>query len=122
MSTSLPLPCPLSKPNDCSDIIYIFMHSQEDIFGMCINLLLVLFQTAPQTTYTICSSTIFSQCVDNTMDTPPHAMDRRYCEEFASRITNVKYLPVECQEKYSDIVMDLKRRDTDATHPTQFLS
>jgi hypothetical protein len=64
----------------------------------------------------------FSQCADNTMDTPHHLMDRRYCEEFASRITNVKFLPVGCQEKYSDIVMDLKRRDTDTTHPTQFLS
>jgi hypothetical protein len=66
------------------------------------------------------SSSLF--CTDNTMDIVPKVMDRIYCENIASKMMHAKDLPVECQIKYSDIVHELKRRDTDTTHPTQFLS
>jgi hypothetical protein len=59
---------------------------------------------------------------DNTMDIAPKVMDRTYCENIAKNMMHAKDLPVECQTKYSDIVHELKRRDTDTTHPTQFLS
>lgn len=59
---------------------------------------------------------------DNTMDIAPKVIDRTYCENIAKNMMHAKDLPVECQTKYSDIVHELKRRDTDTTHPTQFLS
>jgi hypothetical protein len=60
--------------------------------------------------------------IDNTMDIQAKRMDRTYCEQIASHMMHVKDLPMECQTKYIDIVNELKRRDTDTTHPTQFLS
>jgi hypothetical protein len=48
-------------------------------------------------------------------------VDRSYCEELASHLVHAKDLPVECQQKYTDVYNELKRRDTDTTHPTQFL-
>jgi hypothetical protein len=56
------------------------------------------------------------------MDLPPKVMDRMYCEHIANHMMHVKDLPMDCQTKYMDIVNELKRRDTDTTHPTQFLS
>ena len=53
---------------------------------------------------------------------PNVVMDRTFCENVASHMMHAKDLPVECQSKYSDIVQEMKRRDTDTTHPTQFLS
>ena len=60
--------------------------------------------------------------IDNTMDIAPKVMDRTYCENIAKNMMHAKDLPVECQTKYTDIVHELKRRDTDTTHPSQFLS
>ena len=72
--------------------------------------------------HTTSSSTYMFSDTDNTMDIAPKVMDRTYCENIAQHMLHVKDLPVECQTKYSDIVHELKRRDTDTTHPTQFLS
>mmetsp|Transcript_14883 Transcript_14883/g.19541 ORF Transcript_14883/g.19541 Transcript_14883/m.19541 type:complete len:93 (+) Transcript_14883:136-414(+) len=43
------------------------------------------------------------------------------CQQMSQHLIHLKSLPHECLQ-YSDVVVDLKRRDTDTTHPTQFLS
>lgn len=40
--------------------------------------------------------------------------------ELARHLMHESALPVQCQ-KYSDVVVDLRRRDSDTTHPTQVL-
>lgn len=47
--------------------------------------------------------------------------DHDYCNDLAQHLIHTKSLPVECL-KYSDVLSDLKRRDSDTTHPTQILS
>jgi hypothetical protein len=46
--------------------------------------------------------------------------DHAKCQELASHLGHLKSLPAPCL-KYKDVTTDLKRRDTDTTHPTQFL-
>jgi hypothetical protein len=46
--------------------------------------------------------------------------DHAKCQELASHLGHLKSLPTPCL-KYTDVANDLKRRDTDTTHPTQFL-
>mmetsp|Transcript_6409 Transcript_6409/g.8666 ORF Transcript_6409/g.8666 Transcript_6409/m.8666 type:complete len:91 (+) Transcript_6409:101-373(+) len=46
---------------------------------------------------------------------------RDYCAELASHLMHEKSLPRECR-KYGDVVSNLRRRDTDTTHPTQWMS
>jgi hypothetical protein len=50
-----------------------------------------------------------------------HTYDRKHCEELASHLVHLKNLPAECM-KYQDIASDLKRRDSDTSHPTQWMS
>jgi len=45
----------------------------------------------------------------------------KMCQEMASHMVHVKNLPEGCK-KYKDVMSDLQRRDSDTTHPTQFLS
>ena len=47
--------------------------------------------------------------------------DHNYCQDRAQQLMHTKNLPSECL-KFQDIVSDLKRRDSDTTHPTQLLS
>ena len=47
--------------------------------------------------------------------------DYVYCSELAQHLASSKSLPSECM-KFKDLYSDLKRRDTDTTHPTQILS
>jgi hypothetical protein len=43
------------------------------------------------------------------------------CEELSKHLAKSAALPTECQ-KYNDVVANLRRRDTDTTHPTQWMS
>jgi len=59
---------------------------------------------------------------ENTLDegkSPTHTHDT--CKELASHLIHFKSLPMECR-KFTDVVVDLKRRDSDSTDPTQVLS
>jgi hypothetical protein len=47
--------------------------------------------------------------------------DHSTCQELARHMIHFGSLPDNCKE-YPDVVADLKRRDTDNTHPTQVLS
>lgn len=42
------------------------------------------------------------------------------CAEMAQHMLHESALPKQCA-KYDDVVVDLRRRDSDTTHPTQFL-
>jgi|EP00349_Pseudokeronopsis_sp_Brazil_P006962 hypothetical protein len=55
----------------------------------------------------------------DTMDTPVH--DREYCAQLAKHLMHMNSLPRGCLQ-YKDIANDLKRRDTDTTDPTSYLS
>jgi len=46
---------------------------------------------------------------------------KQECTELARHLMHESDLPSQCQ-KYSEIVVDLRRRDSDTTHPTQYLS
>eukprot|EP00977_Amphora_coffeiformis_P022369 scaffold10856_cov229-Amphora_coffeaeformis.AAC.20 len=46
---------------------------------------------------------------------------KQECMELARHMMHESSLPSQCQ-KYSDVVVDLRRRDSDTTHPTQYLS
>jgi hypothetical protein len=46
--------------------------------------------------------------------------DHDFCQELASHMVNMKSLPSACTQ-FHDIVGDLKRRDSDTTHATQYL-
>lgn len=46
---------------------------------------------------------------------------RDSCKELSSHLIHLSSLPTECR-KYGEITADLKRRDSDTTHPTQILS
>ena len=48
-------------------------------------------------------------------------MDHNYCQELARHLLHPAGLPKECR-KFNDVVTDLKRRDSDTAHPTQWLS
>lgn len=50
-----------------------------------------------------------------------HDYNHDFCKELASHMIHLKSLPTECI-KFTDVSSDLKRRDTDTTHPTQILS
>jgi hypothetical protein len=60
---------------------------------------------------------------ENTMEIGDghRVLDRNYCQELASHMVHLKSLPEGCKQ-YTDIAADLKRRDSDTTHPTQYLS
>jgi hypothetical protein len=55
------------------------------------------------------------------MEIGKHDFDHDKCSEMARHMMHLSSLPAECM-KYKDITSDLKRRDTDTTHPTQVLS
>ncbi|GAX12092.1 hypothetical protein FisN_15Lh216 [Fistulifera solaris] len=57
---------------------------------------------------------------DSTMDMK-HVYNHDYCKELACHMIHLKSLPMECM-KFTDVSSDLRRRDTDTTHPTQILS
>ena len=48
-------------------------------------------------------------------------VDHQYCQELARHLMHPSGLPKDCQ-KFQDVMIDLKRRDTDTAHPTQWLS
>lgn len=58
-----------------------------------------------------------------TTPTTPKAtpLDHSACQDLASHMVHLKSLPEGCRA-YADISADLQRRDSDTTHPTQFLS
>lgn len=63
-----------------------------------------------------------SCCSESSMDIGgKREMDRVYCQELATHLIHFKSLPEGCKQ-YKDIASDLKRRDSDTTHPTQYLS
>jgi hypothetical protein len=45
--------------------------------------------------------------------------DHSTCQQLASRLSHYRSLPAECKS-YPDVVTELKRRDSDNTHPTQY--
>ena len=56
--------------------------------------------------------------------TPTKRFDHDTCEELSKHLVHLNGiggLPKECR-KYQDVVKGLSRRDSDTTHPTQFLS
>jgi len=46
---------------------------------------------------------------------------RDFCAELASHLIHEKSLPKECR-KFNDVVTNLRRRDSDTSHPTQWMS
>ena len=50
----------------------------------------------------------------------PRTFDRDYCQELSAHMMHYSSLPAQCKI-YTDIASDLKRRDSDTTHPTQFM-
>ena len=46
--------------------------------------------------------------------------DHDYCKELAKHMVHFSSLPNECKA-YQDVASDLKRRETDTTHPSQIL-
>ena len=61
--------------------------------------------------------------MDTVLTTPVVVLPRdpTSCAQLASHLMHVHDLPIECQT-YRDVVQDLQRRETDTTHPTQWLS
>ena len=55
------------------------------------------------------------------MDMPEINYTHDYCQSLASHLQHLKNLPKECQ-KFEDVRNDLKRRDSDTTHPSSILS
>mmetsp|Transcript_19091 Transcript_19091/g.33635 ORF Transcript_19091/g.33635 Transcript_19091/m.33635 type:complete len:89 (-) Transcript_19091:364-630(-) len=55
-------------------------------------------------------------------DTPTKKMwDHDSCAELGRHLLHPSSLPKECKQ-FSDVVLSLKRRDTDSTHPTSLMS
>jgi hypothetical protein len=46
---------------------------------------------------------------------------KQECQDMARHMIHESALPEQCK-KYNDVVVDLRRRDSDTTHPTQYLS
>mmetsp|Transcript_26206 Transcript_26206/g.53150 ORF Transcript_26206/g.53150 Transcript_26206/m.53150 type:complete len:90 (-) Transcript_26206:1198-1467(-) len=51
----------------------------------------------------------------------PTKYSKEFCSELSKHLMHEKNLPKECV-KFRDVVGDLKRRDTDTSHPTQWMS
>ena len=51
----------------------------------------------------------------------PKIYSKDMCSELSKHLMHEKDLPKECA-KFRDIVGDLKRRETDTSHPTQWMS
>ena len=51
----------------------------------------------------------------------PKKLDHDMCQKMGAHLIHLNTLPKECQ-KFNDVVSDLKRRDRDTTHPTQWMS
>ena len=58
---------------------------------------------------------------DDSFDDSPKKYTREFCTELSKHLVSEKALPMECY-KFRDVVRDLKRRDTDTTHPTSWMS
>ena len=58
---------------------------------------------------------------DDSFDISPQKYTREFCTELSKHLMNEKALPLECY-KFRDVVRDLKRRDTDTTHPTSWMT
>ena len=52
---------------------------------------------------------------------PKKAYDRESCSQLARHLVHFKDMPAECIQ-YPDLAFDLKRRDSDTTHPSSLLS
>lgn len=52
---------------------------------------------------------------------PPKKLDHDRCQEVSAHLIHLNALPKECQ-KFQDVVANLKRRDSDTAHPTQWMS
>lgn len=51
----------------------------------------------------------------------PREFTRQECASIASHLIHYKQLPMQCV-KFNDVATDLKRRDSDTTHGSEFLS
>jgi hypothetical protein len=54
-------------------------------------------------------------------DPKPIVYNEKYCEALSHHMINPRALPKQCHQ-YQTIVTELKRRETDTTHPTQFMT
>ncbi|CAJ1931546.1 unnamed protein product [Cylindrotheca closterium] len=52
---------------------------------------------------------------------PSKKLDHVMCQQLSTHLVHLNGLPKECL-KFPDVVSDLKRRDSDTTHPTQWMS
>jgi hypothetical protein len=52
---------------------------------------------------------------------PKKTYTKTECEALSSHLIHLKSLPQQCMQ-YTDIATELRRRDSDTTHPTQILS
>lgn len=77
----------------------------EGLRGNCLYLLLYFFVSRTDTD-------------DDMKNSKKYSHD--YCHELAQHLIHTNALPMECR-KYIDVVSDLKRRDTDTSHPTQWM-
>lgn len=54
-------------------------------------------------------------------DVKKKTMSHDDCAELSRHLLHVTALPAECK-RFQDVVSSVKRRDSDTTHPTQYLS
>jgi hypothetical protein len=55
------------------------------------------------------------------MEATKKIMSHDECAQLSSHLQHLSALPAECK-RFQDVVTSLQRRDSDTTHPTQYLS
>ena len=58
---------------------------------------------------------------DDGMSPRRNDYSRQECANIAKHLSHYKHLPMECSQ-FRDVALDLKRRDSDTTHGSAFLS
>ncbi|GKY92273.1 hypothetical protein MPSEU_000198400 [Mayamaea pseudoterrestris] len=58
---------------------------------------------------------------DDFMDISKQSHDHDTCRKMSEHLLHFKDMPVDCLQ-YSDVAFELKRRDSDTTHPSSMLS